>query len=647
MLGPVFVLALTAVSARAESFSTEPVFAFAPAPADARVDVVGANSAPTGWTENLKVRPNQDSEFYLYVRNPRGAEQTYLIDLRGPGSLAPVQLKVTLPINKWVRVRLPKPPAPPAPVVVVPPQPGAVPPPPPEPLPPGGELARTATGFSFTLRLLKEDGSAEILDKDGNTYGHRVEVTVQRPDDYVINPTAKGTRVGTTLTVNATVTPKKGALGGGTAVATLAFQKQALPGAIDRGGLYHLTLGADPTRPEAPVRLTGKVENAGARPRIYVGIDGIDRAYIYEPARDENFTDADLDPKNEPAVRVYPATAFKVTDESKPVAVYPVRVEADNDPVGATVELWVRQAGSKDEDGEAREVIRFPAARNERVWVDPAGKTDGGVLLTSKSRDWVKVLDLLPFSGKLEVIAVLKDKDGRVLKTRDGTEVKSAPLLLTVDATPPAPGKIRIENLSAKNELFKGRPLVVSAAATEPETRIEKAVFFIGQLTDDRKIPADAIKANGVLKDGVWVAVLPVPVVKPGEQLELSVSVVFYNSVGLTGDDRTTVILVDGPPPGGTIVGTVKIGEIPQGGAAVVMRNADGKEVGATRTAEKDDPKAKVKVGDFKFENVPPGAYTVVSAKQSSSYPFAAVAPAQVEVGKVTTVKLSMIKVVK
>src|SRR5262249_55315916 len=281
----------------------------------------------------------------------------------------------------------------------------------------------------------------------------------------------------------------------------------------------------------------------------------------------------------------------------------------------------------------------------EQMWVDPSGPTDGGVLVSSRSRDWVKSLDLQPLRGPHVVIAVMKQGGKEIAKSEQ-------PLLLTVDATGPV--FIEFGKFPAKH--VKGKPLPVLARATDPETDVAKAVFFLGKPTDDGKIPPDAVKVDGVrsLTDPTaWTAELPLPPEKRGE---LTVGVVFFNRVGLSTLQVQKVELVDAPPPSGTIVGRVKVGEIPQSGAVVVLKNAEGKEIATAKSAEepppappgaKPDPKPKPKVGEFKFENVPPGVYTVSAAKPSSSYPFAGSTPVTVKVGETSTVIVSMIKQVK
>lgn len=662
LLAPLVAVALSAAAAAAQGESATLVFAFAPA-AEAdetkKVEFDGNQpKAPAGWKDKiLEVRPNHDRGFALYARGPQAGDldKEYVIELRATATGRPIaQKKMPLNGQRWTRVRF-DPPALAAPAPAAAPAPGAAPAPAPEPLPPGVLLPAGADAGTFVLRLLDEKGQAAVRDAENREYGRQVDVKVLSPDAYVQVTEPVVSRAGNAVTVEVTVKPQADGdkpRYAGTATATLGFLPQ--PGSVVRTGLYRRTLGTDPANPLAAAKLTGSIETPAARARFSVGVDGVDRAFVFEPqfktaGEVEKET---LKQDTARAVRVYPAAGFKTADASLPVPAYAVRVDADNAQPGDKLELWVRPAGSRDD--AAREVIRLGGPRDEKVWLDPAGK-DAAVVLASRSRDWTYSLDLLPLRGTLEVVAAVRPAAG--------TPVESAPLLLTVDATPPKSGGIKVADLGPRNELPKGRPLVVTATAAEDATAVKRAVFFIGQLTDDRKIPADAVKADGVFVDGVWAARLPVPAVPPGGQAELTVSVVFFNEVGLAADDRTTVILVDAGAggaavvPTGTLTGTVRIGDTVQPDVAVILRTPDGKEVAATRTLKEDkvDPKTQkvvAKAGTFRFENVPVGPYIVSSAKQSSSYPFVGAAPVQVTAdkdGKPTTkpVTVSMIKNVR
>lgn len=636
---PVLLLAVVATATAQDFSTTTAVFAFAPKPGK---DVVADANKELNATEDLTLRPNGAAEFYLYAFNPAKVEKTYTVELKG-GRLTS-QAKVKIPAEKWKRVVLP-PPAPPAPTAPVVAAPAPVAPaanqPAPVPPPPGTPLLRTDGRFQFTLRLLTEDGSTPVKDAAGNDYGHAVTVSILRPEAYIAAPSGIVTRGDTLTRVTVNVAPlldaEKKPLFAGPADVRLSFPPQpALTGAVIREGVYRRTL--DPSiAPQAT--LSGAVENAGEGVRVQVGVDGYDRAFIYEPYPVGDVNEGRLNRVTTRAVRVYPATGFATTAATQPVAAFPVRVEADNAPADATLELWIRPARAGDSPA-VNEVVRLVGgARDERVWVDLAGPTDQGVFVSDRSRDWVAPLDLSALRGEQEVVAVLT-----VPGAKGAVQVKSPPLRLTIDATPP--DRIAFARLPEKH--VKGKPLPVKVTATDPETKVTKAVFFLGKPTDEGQIPADAVKVEGVQSaenPADWTAEIPLPPEKRGEAV---IGVVFTNAVGLATTRTQRIELVDAPPPAGAIDGVVKIGEIPQAGVVVSLRNADGKELATTKTAEKADEKQKIKVGDYHFENVAPGNYTVAAGKASSSYPFAGSAPVQVEVGKRSKAPaIAMIKQVK
>lgn len=581
-------------------------------------------------SNQLDVRPNQHGEFFLYVYNPLNVTAKYVVELRGTAgsqSQSSVKAAVSVPGKKWKRVRFAKPAAPAAAPLGAPPAVKA------DPAPPGVKLASDKGIYSFSLQLWDSDGVTEAK-LDGGYDSHRdIGVKIRQPSEYI---DANGVDVdlsGGNCVTTITLAPKNGRLTPPAAV-TLKFQDTHPSTATINSGLYRRTLEQD------AITLKGSIRTSEKSPRIYVGVDGIDRAFVYQP---ETGTEAKgkLILQDKPVTRVYPAAAFKTTAKSQPVTKYPIRIEVDNPPAKASLDLVIQKKG----DDTTKDVIPLGPARDEQVWLDTPGPTDDSILITTRSRDWIYDLDLTPYVGEIEISAVIH-----------GDATTQPKFILTVDGTGPKPVGIEVLNLTPKNEHVKGTPLAVAATADEdPGIAIKRAVFFIGKLTDDKKIPADAVVAEGVTDDParkVWKAKLPLPAVTPDQ---LTVSVVFYNEVGLAGDEKSiTVKLIEasspagpGGPATGTITGTVKIGEIRQGGVAVSLRNAEGKEIASTKTADKDDEKTKTKVGDFKFEKVPVGAYTVVSSKPSSSYPFAAQAGVQVKADETTKTTLSMIKAVK
>lgn len=638
---PIVFLVLATAATAADDFAVAPVFAFSPQPPDPNkdVDVVPVSYTPKGWTVDPTVRPNHGGKFYLYVRNPgKGDEKKLIVEVSGgPDSRLQIRKEVTVPAGKWVPVELPPvepPKAPPAEQPKAPPQPGAAPVPP----PPGTELTATPTGHYFTIRLLDQNGKAVTIAEgnDQKPAGRNVLVKIQAPSEYVsVEHPPVVVRGGVfavrSFAVTATVSPILINNGqpafDGVATTTLGFTPQSpAQRAVIRSGQYLRTLEIKPgltmlkaeTAPR--VTLTGAIQNPAPDTQVYVGVDGIDRAFVYTLGEAVEGGGRRLSPQNDIAVRLYPGAGFRTGIDTQPVPAYPVRIDTDNALGGGTLELWVRpvRPGAPDiadDKPENYEVVSVGRPRDERVFVDTAGP-GGSILISSRSKDWVKGLDLSALRGPHEVFAAVRVEGA-------AKPVISAPLMLNVDAT----GPVRIEFGKLPTRHPKGKPLPVSATAGENETRVVKAVFFLGEPTEDGKIPPGAPTVEGVrsVKDpAVWVAALPLP---PDTQGAVFVGVQFTNNVGVSSTDVQTVVLVDeksggaGVGPLGSIEATVVFGELPQPGVAVSLRNAEGKVVGAGSTNDK---------GKVKFEKLAPGLYTLVATKADSSYGKAGVAQAEV-----------------
>lgn len=623
-----------------DKFSRTNVFTFAPLPAPG--DATEIPALPTekiedavGATAKLSLRPNAATELYLWVKNPNTGDPAkdkdeFTVEMQVAKGGPAVRTKVVIPVQTWARVRLPKPAAPAAPAApapAAPAQPAAkTPPAAPEPPPPGTELPLVTGKSILTFRLLDRDGK-EILDRDGNgkPYGGDYTVTLLAPTDYVDTPTVTVTPGKGEASMTAAVTQRPFRQPGSAVVQLLIPPQDALKNAFIRDGFYRRTLTFD-TRPEfkgatpAPsVTLSGRIENPGERVRIYVGIDGIDRAFGYTLDLTGKTPNTQIIPETKSAVRIARVGVPAIT---APVTRYPVLVEVDNPSNDDTLELHLRPLGR---GAELTEVVKLDTVRDVHVWLDTAGPKDGGLLFTTRSRDWVKPLDLSHLQGKVEVLGALRTKAGVIESPRS--------LILTVDGTPPE----RMTFLPIDKTLEKGKPLALAASVNDPDTDISKATFFLFKALDEGKIPADAVKAVGTqsLKNPkVWAADLKVPADFHGDGL---VAVVFANEVGLTAEPLVQRIeIVDPKPPMGTIEGVITYGERLQPGVAISLRDADGKEKAGTTTDEK---------GRFKFVNTPVGSYRVVALKKDSSTGAAGNAPVVVVAGTTTKVEIGLAKI--
>jgi hypothetical protein len=609
------------------NYSKTNVFTFAPAPSKltkiARDDIdklLNASGTPS-------LRPNTATELYLWVLNPTEDEKKVIVELKSEKGSIAATAKATIPGKMWVPVKLPKaapPAAPPVtPVAAQAPAAAAAPAPPGEAPPPGSELIPDSGETKLTLRLLLDEKGTEFKDDDGKPYGKEVLVTLLSPSDYIDTPVVTATPEKTITRLKAVVKQNAKFPHPGTASVQLLIPPQeALKGAFIRDGFYRRNLTFSSADPAPSVTLTGSIENPGEKARIYVGVDGIDRAFAYTLNPLGKTANTQLIPQRDPAVRIALAPGAAGKTVTQPVGSFPVLVEVDNPATRDTLELRIRPAGSEK---EITDTLKIGPTRDVRTWLDTAGPTDGGLLFTTRSRDWIKPIDLAQLRGKVEVFAVLKTQTGEV--------ISQPPLQLTVDATPPE----LIGFLPLPAQVEKGKALTVGASVFDPETDVVKATFFLCKQLEDGKIPADAIKAVGMQSDKdpkVWMADLKIPADFRGEGL---VGVAFTNQAGLTNETPKIqrIEIIDARPPAGTIEGTVEYGGRPQPGVAVSLRDAEGKEKAAGKTDEK---------GKFKFEKVPAGNYHVYGGKADSSSGIRGSAPAQVEADKTTKVTIEMTK---
>ena len=598
---------------------------------------------------DLDVRPNTGQEFYLFVKNPTDDDRELTVELRGPtGSNLVARQKVPIPRGQYARVRFAKPapqPAPAVPPALPAPTPKAENAPPlPPPPPPGTELKRAEKGgYRFMLRLLDEKGRP-LLDDNKKPYEREVTLAVRPPGGYVDTPVIKLTRSETARRLDVTVTSSKTFRGSEPCVVELVFPPQ--PGLLVeklRAGVYRRTI----TKAEQTVRLVADnlpvVEGAEERVRFYVNIDGVPRAFIFEPdfrrpteagllrpvtALGVRLGKPDMPrPKGERSVPlpiVPEGTRLEVF--ARPVDKFPVRVEVDNPKVDTTLRLRIDRVG----DGTFSEPDETTAPMppyEEHVWLEPSGPGES-FLVNTRVSDWVIGVDTRDLRGRHDLEALARTP------AKPNDEQAIARAVLVLDDTPPesvAFGRMPKQHI-------KGRPLPVLAVAYDPESPIKGAVFFLGKLGPDGKLAPTAVKAEGRVVPGktrgTWVATAELPLA-PDAKGPVEVGVLFTNEVDLVTAGTQTVILIDPPPPPtlGVIEGRVELGGRGQPGLNVILRDADGKDKAAAGTDA---------TGAFKFERVPPGLYRVVTSKPDSGVGTRGETPVTVEAGKVSKATIAL-----
>jgi hypothetical protein len=458
-----------------------------------------------------------------------------------------------------------------------------------------------------------------------------VTVAVRKPTDYLQDPE-----------VNAFVSEKVRQITANvTALSAEKFSGPSCPLVLDlprQPALAVARLGPGTYRrvlslPGQKVQLQAKdlpfVSGEGGEIRFHIEADGYPRAYTYRVDFGVLSQTAVLRPIEVPVVRLYPATG--VPDifryHVRPGAAFPVRIELDGPlPQGARVQLRIDRNGDNQFD-PADEIVSLPGLRDEKVWIEPAH--EGAILISTVVTDWVRDIDTRNLQGEIVVYAAVVKADGNVLTPKNASPIQSS-LTLIVDNTPPE----RIDFAKLPEEHVKGTPLPVAVKVFDPEqTPVKKAAFYIGRPNEEGKAPEGATLVPAVVdpKDPtIWRADLPLP---PDRKGELFVSVQVDTVVGFGAYATQRVVLVDAPPPAGSIAGLITLGGRPQSNLTVLLTDAEGKPKGVTKTGKK---------GEFTFEGVAPGAYVVSAEKPDSVSKMAGSAPAHVKVGEKTEVAITL-----
>lgn len=584
-----------AVATAQDKYSSTPVFTFTTEAVLERT----ANASELKGSTDLKPRPNNSSVVFLYAKNPKAVESSFIVEMKSElnGAVLGRATLDKVPANTWARVRFAKPAAPPAPAAPAPAPATPAAPAPAEPPPPGIPVARGTDGFPITFRLLDATGNEE-LDAAKKPYGLPAKVVFADPVDYLTidKPTATSTAGVNDLSQKVTSKgPPPTAL-------RLSFATPDGGTPPVRGeGVYSRTLTPTETDKTPSVTLTGRVISNEAKVTAHLAVDGVERVKVYDFS--PSATTGQVNESTNTAARIYPITA-PPGGVIRP-GVFPVRVEVDNPAKTAQLEIHVRRSLDTGSGDGKSEVIRLGGPRNEKLFVDAAEPNGQGIGFTTKSSDWTVPVNLTDVRGKVSIAAVL----------REGTTEKSGSYPLVVDAYPPKDVAVRVVGLKDNKQLVKGKPLQVRASATDAESKVVKAVFFLGRLPEDGKLPADAVVVDAPELDakgkptGAWVGAIPIAPDKRGEVL---VNVVMIDQAGNASDPKLTtggsikIELVDPPPPippTGKIDGIVMIGERPQPGVTVNVEG--GIKISTVTNAS----------GKFCVQGLLPGNYKVSAAK--------------------------------
>jgi len=542
----------------------------------------------------LILRPNVEQALYLYVRNPgeEARKLTVVVETGDKKELA--RAAVNAAPGKTTRVQLPKMAAdknkPKDKDPVKPADPKA---------PPAPEAPKVAwenlQGPPFDVRLL-------LLDEKNQPVETRTEpIVLMVPAQYL---TAAATFDAGKLVVAVTAANTFAEPG---CPLELSVQPDVFrplrEGELRAGNFKEVVGKAGQTK-----KLVAEVppESAGRDGLVYVAADGYQRAFAFPAEFVRRATATAFEARKDPAIRVggevKTDAPFKLY--SPPVKVYQLQLETDNIPLDTPIGVGIDRTtdGSFDE-------TKLPGSRKQRIAVSPE-MPDGGLLFKTEVADWGAEIDAAGLLGKHD----MRISAGGVV--REGS--------IMFDSTPPE----RLEFRNFPKKVVKGKPLTVQAAATDVESGIVRAAFFLAVPGKDGKLPADAAPIAAVTTDGgaTWAA----PLALPPDKKQHDVTVLFTNGAGLTETAQIKVDLVE-PVPVGHVKGKVTEGDRPQPMLKVALADDKGNAVDTKTTNAK---------GEFLFENIKPGPYKVSCSKPESKTEGSEAVT--VEVDKTATVNLSL-----
>jgi hypothetical protein len=559
---------------------------------------------------DILLRPNAEQQIFCYVKNPTEEARKFTVVVKTVEGAELAKGEVAVAAKKTMPVKLAKP--------MPPPQ---VKKPAEEKKP--AEAADKKTPEEKKVELPELKGPAfrlqfQLLDEKGKAVEERVsQIAVMTPPQYLDANAAYN------ADTKRLVVPVKtqNTFSGPPSTVELVVRPEFLPGLIPastKDGVYRQKL----TRPGQEVKLVANnlrfEEGAPRSGLIFLDADGIERAFKFQADFSSSSGTVPFTQVRDPALRVAGGIPEPNKDAirlyTRPVPRFGFRLEVDNPPEGSRVEV----ALDRDKDGEfdETEILKMPTSQLRKVFINPEGP-DGGFLFKTEVRDWIADVDTAEVLGDHPFRVQLLSADGKEIRQVDGT--------LVVDSTPPE--KIKFGELPKK--VVKGKGLPVTATATDPESGISQAVFFLGALKDG-KPPMEVVLVKGrrlADEPTVWAADLPLP---PDKKGPVEITVQFTNGAGLTATETQKVELTDAVPVG-HIKGKVVEGDRPQAGVDVVLKNDKAEVKGTTKTNDK---------GEFSFENVMPGAYKVSSAKKASKTKGEEAVTVEVDKTKEVTIKL-------
>jgi hypothetical protein len=357
---------------------------------------------------------------------------------------------------------------------------------------------------------------------------------------------------------------------------------------------------------------------------FYLNVDNYERAMIFRT------TFAFEGVRQIPREDDLPALRHEAKPYVRTGTTLEVGVEVDNAPPQSRLEVSL---GGFEAGGRFVPQRREPPLEPRERHIGFAPGAAGALLFEGAVDDWTISFNTQGIAGRRTIRARLLDANGgEILQPVDRD-------VYLIDRPP---GNIQIVDLP-KRLPPKQAAVIVRAVATPTPDGIDSVQFFVGRPDAAGKVPPGVTPIAASAVDPArteWIANLPLP---PNTVGRVDVSVLFANKVGFSGSQTGSTVIDEESAKGegtkaaaqapGRITGTVVEGDRPQAGLDVLLKNAAGKQIAATRTAAG---------GVFAFEKVPPGTYLV-----SSSKPFSQTgreAKAVVEPGKPVDVTLELLR---
>lgn len=355
---------------------------------------------------------------------------------------------------------------------------------------------------------------------------------------------------------------------------------------------------------------------------ISLDIDGFARAAMYPMGNsntpDRNFQSVFI--RSDERLMV-PGKPFKVTFE-------PYRIVEENGWSITRSRAVKTSPGSPDATPSVDLLKKGTALYDQTVRV--SSKEDGSLSMTTTHADWSVTVPSAGMAGEFLFHAILKKSPNS--DPRDDT--RSAPAQVVIDPTRP---DVSLNEIDGK-KLFTGQEITLGAKATDSLSKVTKVWFYRGDPpTADGKPSAGSVSVPGRDSgDGQWTADRAIAL--PDQKGEVRLGVIAFNGVGLSNSVEKTLKVEPSPETKseskkttGTITGSVVKGYLGQSGLPVELLDSTGKTVVKTTTTAAN--------GAFKFEDLPPGSYTVKSIKKADHNAQGS-AIASVEAGKEAKVEV-------